>query len=178
MDKSEVFLEMKFRKIYFFLVFCGYFVKKIIQYIIKKLDDLFDIIVLVIDVLWRIVNGLERRVKKEVIIKVMELLGFILSLIGVVFLMIGLIVKIVFFVVKILKIIFYFIDFDGVFKFKYYKKSDIKYKLVGLVEILKKIERFIVNVDGEEYVGEMVLVFLQFNVDINIGVYEIGIFKS
>lgn len=115
---------------------------------------------LFIDVLWRVVNGLERRVKKEVIIEVMELLGFILSLIGIVFLMIGIIVKIVFLVVKFLKIIFYFIDFESVFKFKYNIEDEIKYELVGLVEILKGIERFIVNMDSEEYVGEMVLVFL------------------
>lgn len=178
MDKSEVSPETKLRKIHSFLVSYGYPVKKIIQHIIKKLDDLPDTIASVIDVLWRTVNGLERRAKKEVIIKAMELLGSTLSLIGVAFPMIGLIAKIVSLVVKILKIIFHFIDFDGVFKLKYYKKSDIKHKLAGLAEILKKTERFIANVDGEEHVGETALAFLQSKVDINIGVHEIGTLKS
>lgn len=178
MDKSEVSPETKLRKIQSFFVCYGYPVKKIIQYIIKKLDDLPDTVVSLIDVLWRAVNGLERRAKKEVIIEAMELLGSTLSLIGIAFPMIGIIAKIVSLVVKFLKIIFHFIDFESVFKLKYNTEDEIKHELAGLAETLKGIERLIANMDSEEHVGETALAFLQLNVNIEIGVHEIGNLKS
>lgn len=85
MYKSEVSPETKPRKILSFCASLGYPVKKIIQHIIKKIDDLSDTVFSLIDVLWRAVNGLERRAKTKVIIEAMEILGSTLSLVGVAF---------------------------------------------------------------------------------------------
>lgn len=172
------FIKIKFEEIGIFCVFFGNIVKYIIKKIIDKLDDLLDECMLFIDVLWKFIKGFKSGVDKNIIIEVMKILSCVLVLFGFVFFMCSVVLYVVFLVVYFLKVIFYIINLKKMIDFKVKLYDLIWYDLVGLVEKLEKIVIFIDVVDDEEYVDELMLKGLLFNVDIYIGVSELGNFKS
>lgn len=111
MERNVVFLRIKFLDIMFFCKFYGYVVENYVRNIIEYLDDLFDKLILFIDVFWKVVNGLDSNVVKKVIVIIMILLGSILKLLGLVFLMVGIVGVIVFVLIVFFKIIFSLINF-------------------------------------------------------------------
>lgn len=90
-EKVVVFLKIKLEKISFFCELFGCVVKKIIQYIIEKLNDLLEKYIIFIDILWKLIKGFISGIWKDILVEVMKILGYILFLVGLVFLMVGLI---------------------------------------------------------------------------------------
>lgn len=84
-----VFLKIKLEKINFFCELFGCDVKKIIYYIIEKLNDLFDKYIIFIDILWKFMKGFNVRVWKFIIVEVIKILGYVLFFVGLMFLMVG-----------------------------------------------------------------------------------------
>lgn len=89
-EKVVVSLKIKLEKIKFFCEFFGCVVKKIIQYIIDRLNDLFVKYIIFLDILWKFIEGFIVGIWKFIIVEVMKILGYILFFVGLVFLIVGL----------------------------------------------------------------------------------------
>lgn len=152
--------------------------KYIIQKITDKLDDLSDECTSLIDALWRSIKGLNSGVDKNIIIEAMEILSCVLALFGFAFPMCSVASYVIVLVAYVLKVIFHIIDLKKTLNPKVKSHDSIRHDLAGLAEKLKKTVIFIDAVDDEEHVDESTLNGLLSNVDIHIGVTELGNLKS
>lgn len=152
--------------------------KYIIKKITDKLDDLSDECTSLIDALWKSIKGLKSGVDKNIIIEAMKILSCVLALFGFAFPMCSVASYAVFLVAYFLKVIFHIINLKKTIDPKVKSHDSIRHDLAGLAEKLEKTVIFIDAVDDEEHVDESTLKGLLSNVDIHIGVSELGNLKS
>lgn len=82
------------------------------------MDDVLDKVIFFIDLIWKVVKGLDRRGKKEVIVDGIKILSCILLLLGFYILMMSIVLNVVLFGGYFFKIVFFLIDFESVLKIK------------------------------------------------------------
>lgn len=152
--------------------------KYIIKKITDKLDDLSDECTSLIDALWKSIKGLKSGVDKNIIIEAMKILSCVLALFGFAFPMCSVASYAVLLVAYFLKVIFHIINLKKTIDPKVKSHDSIRHDLAGLAEKLEKTVIFIDAVDDEEHVDESTLKGLLSNVDIHIGVSELGNLKS
>lgn len=153
--------------------------KYIIQKIIDKLDDLSDEYTSLIDALWKSIKNLESGVDKTIIIELMIILSKVLKWFDFACPMLGVASCALRLVACVLKAIFQLINLKNTLDPKVKSSHDtLRHDLAGLAEKLEKTVIFIDAVDDEEHVDESTLQGLLSNVDIHIGVSELGNLKS
>lgn len=153
--------------------------KDIIKKITDKLDDISDECTSLIDALWKSIKGLKSGVDKNIIIEAMKILSCILALFALAFPTCGVASYAVLLVAYFLKVIFHLINLKNMLDPKVKSSHDtLRHDLAGLAEKLEKTVIFIDAVDDEEHVDESTLQGLLSNVDIHIGVSELGNLKS
>lgn len=177
-EKAAVSPKTKLEKISSFCESFGCAVKKIIQYIIERLNDLPEKYITLIDILWKSIKGLTSGTWKDILVEAIKILGYILSLVGLAFPMVGLISRVVLLVASFLKIIFSLSDLKAMLKPESMVHESLSHEMAGLAERLKRTAIFIDAVDVEEHVDESTLQSLISNVDIHVGVEQIGNLKS
>lgn len=177
-EQEAVSPKTKLEKICSFCESFGCAVKKIIQYIIQRLNDLPKKYITLIDILWKSIKGLTGGTWKHIIVEAIKILGYILSLVGVAFPMVGLTSQVVLLVASFLKIIFNLFDLKAMLKPESKVPEFLRHELAGLAERLERTAIFIDAVDWEEHVDESTLQSLISNVDIHVGVEQIGNLKS
>lgn len=144
------------------------------------MDKLFVKVKIFIDLLWKVMKKFDDWIGKFVMVEVMKIFGNVLFFVGLVFFVVGLLLWVVFFVVFFLKIFFSVFDLKVMLKLELISMvfEFFSYGINGLVEKIERIVIFIDVVDDEEYVDDLMLNDLIFNVDIYIGICEIGDFWS
>lgn len=153
--------------------------KYIINKIIDKLDDLSDECTSLIDALWRSIKGLKSGVDKNIIIEAMKILSDVLNLLGFAFPMCSVATYAVRLVAWFFKGIFQLINLKNTLDPKVKSSHDtLLHDLAGLAEKLEKTVIFMDAVDDEEHIDESTLQCMLSNVDIHIGVSELGNLKS
>lgn len=178
-EKSSESIKTKLEKIKTFCASSGSRVKdSIIENIIAIADDLSDKCALLVDVLWRSIKGLESGDDKYIIIEAINILGQSLGLLGFVFPICTPASYVVLLVALFLKVIFHLIDLKKTLEPKGTSSDAIRYELAGLAERLRKTVIYIDAVDDEDHVDEATLQGLISNVDIHIGVDQLGNLKS
>lgn len=177
-EKVAMSPKTKLEKIKSFCESFGCAVKKIIQYIIDRLNDLPAKYITLLDTLWKSIEGLTAGTWKSIIVEAMKILGHTLSLVGLAFPIVGLPSRVLLLVASFLKIIFCISDLKVMLKPESTVNESLRHDLSGLAERLKKTAIFIDAVDEEEHVDESTLQSLISNVDIHIGVNEIGNLQS
>lgn len=179
-EQEAVSPKTKLEKICSFCESFGCAVKKIIQYIIERLNDLPEKYITLIDILWKSIKGLTGGSWKHIFVEAIKILGYILSLVGLAFPMVGLTSQVVLLVASFLKIIFFLSDLKAMLKpeSNVHVPEFLGHELAGLAERLERTAIFIDAVDVEEHVDESTLQSLISNVDIHVGVEQIGNLKS
>lgn len=178
-EKSSIPLKTKLEKIKTFCASSGSRVKdSIITNIIDIADELSDKGALLIDVLWRSTKGLESGDDKYIIIEAMNILGQSLGLFGFAFPICIPASYVVLLVALLLKVIFHIINLKKTLEPKGTPCDAIRHELAGLSDRLQKTAIFLDAVDDEEHVDEATLQGLISNVDIHIGVDQLGNLKS
>lgn len=177
-ETTAVSPKTKLEKINSFCESFGCDVKKIIQYIIEKLNDLPDKYITLIDILWKSMKGLTARAWKSIIVEAIKILGYVLSFVGLTFPMVGVASRVLLLVASFLKIIFRISDLKVMLKPDSTEHESLMHDMAGLAERLERTASFIDAVDVEEHVDESTLHSLISNVDIHIGVEQIGSLKS
>lgn len=177
-ETTAVSPKTKLEKINSFCESFGCDVKKIIHYIIEKLNDLPDKYITLIDILWKSMKGLNARAWKSIIVEAIKILGYVLSFVGLTFPMVGVASRVLLLVASFLKIIFRISDLKVMLKPDSTEHESLIHDMAGLAERLERTASFIDAVDVEEHVDESTLHSLISNVDIHIGVEQIGSLKS
>lgn len=177
-ETTAVSPKTKLEKINSFCESFGCDVKKIIHYIIEKLNDLPDKYITLIDILWKSMKGLNARAWKSIIVEAIKILGYVLSFVGLTFPMVGVASRVLLLVASFLKIIFRISDLKVMLKPDSTEHESLMHDMAGLAERLERTASFIDAVDVEEHVDESTLHSLISNVDIHIGVEQIGSLKS
>lgn len=157
---------------------CGYDISVIAQFITENHNELTDNEVSIIEVLWGSIEGLQSGSAKYSQTEAIKIVGCVLSIPKLVFTMTDVMRKVVVLVIHFLKIIFRITDLKVIFDPKCSEKSINLHELSGLAEKMERIEVCIDAVDVAEDVDEPALHSLVSNVDIHIGVDQIGILKS
>lgn len=170
-------MKTKIEKLHGFCKSFGYDTLPIIQDIIAVTSELTDDDVVIIDVLWNSMEGLQKRSGKSSIIEAIKVLGCVFSA-NITNVETVLTTKVMFLVVYIFKIIFRIVDLrellDPKCTFEYFTVHEFS----GLAEKIAKTEIFIDAVEIKENVDEPSLHSLISNFDIHIGVDQIGNLKS
>lgn len=157
---------------------CGYDISVIAQFITENHNELTDNEVSIIEVLWGSIEGLQSGSAKYSQTEAIKIVGCVLSIPKLVFTMTDVMRKVVVLVIHFLKIIFRITDLKVIFDPKCSEKSINLHELSGLAEKMERIEVCIDAVDVAEDVDEPALHSLVSNVDIHVGVDQIGILKS
>lgn len=157
---------------------CGYDVSVITQFITENHNELTENEASIIDVLWGSIEGLQSGSAKYSQTEAIKIVGCVLSIPKLVFTMTEVMRKVVVLVIHFLKIIFRITDLKVIFDPKCSEKSINMHELSGLAEKMERMEVCIDAVDVLEDVDEPTLHSLVSNVDIHIGVDQIGILKS
>lgn len=177
--KSYVSIKTKLEKIITFCASLGINAKNlIIRNIQEKTDDLSDKCALLIDVLWKSIKGLESGDDKIIIIEAMNILSHVLDMLGIVNPILTLVSYVVQLVAFFLKVIFHLINLKKIPEPKITPNDTLRHELAGLAERIQRTVIFIDAVDDEEHVEEATLQGLISNVDIHIGVDQLGNLKS
>lgn len=137
-EKVTVSTKTKLEKIKSFCESFGCAVKKIIQYIIDRLNDLPAKYITLLDTLWKSIEGLTAGTWKSIIVEAMKILGHILSLVGLAFPIVGLPSRVLLLVASFLKIIFCISDLKVMLKPESTVNESLRHDLSGLAERLKK----------------------------------------
>ena len=142
-----------------------------------------DSVMSFIDIIWDIVNKLENtsdtNSRRELMICVIRLLGGIFSIVGIGIPGFSFAREITSLTVFFLKTIFRLVDLNLLVHQSSINTNDpVDHEIAGLVEKLKRVEIFITEVYHEEHVDESTLQGLISNVDMHIGIYELGNLKS
>lgn len=157
---------------------CGYDVSVITQFITENHNELTENEASIIDVLWGSIEGLQSGSAKYSQTEAIKIVGCVLSTPKLVFTMTEVMRKVVVLVIHFLKIIFRITDLKLIFDPKCSEKSINMHELSGLADKMERMEVCIDAVDVLEDVDEPTLHSLVSNVDIHIGVDQIGILKS
>lgn len=171
-------LEKKLEQITSFCESEGFSVQKIVLQIKKKLCELPTKALETIDVLWRSRNSLENRKTAYIIEQGIQILGTGLALVGMVFPVVGICSKVVQLVVYFLKIIFKISEPNIKLMLDPKAKTNDIYSFAGLAERLKSLSSFLNAADDNENADEFEILGVISNVDIHIGIDEIGNLKS
>lgn len=139
-EKVAVSPKTKLEKIKSFCESFGCVVKKIIQYIIDRLNDLPAKYITLLDTLWKSIEGLTAGTWKSIIVEAMKILGHILSLVGLAFPIVGLPSRVLLLVASFLKIIFCISDLKVMLKPESTVNESLRHDLSGLAERLKKLQ--------------------------------------
>lgn len=174
-ENHSVSTKTKLEAIKSFCAKFGYDVKNIVK---KIADDLSDKITPFIDKLWRSIKGLQSGIDKYIIIEVMTILGCICSLLACGCPLFGLAAAVLRLATFFLKITFRVIDIKLLLDPKIVSHETIRHELAGLAERLERTDIFINAIDAEEHVDDCALQGLISNVDIHIGVDQLGNLKS
>lgn len=170
--------EKKLEQITSFCESEGFSVQKIVLQIKNKLCELPPKALETIDVLWRSRNSLENRKTAYIIVQGIQILGTGLALVGMVFPVVGICSKVVQLVVYFLKIIFKISEPN--IKLMLDPKANVNdiYDFAGLAERLKSHNSYLNAADNNEINDAPALHGVISNVDIHIGVDEIGNLKN
>lgn len=171
-------LETKLEQINFFCESEGFSVQKIVLDIKEKLCELPQKALETIDLLWRSGNNLENRNTAYIIVQGIQILGTGLALVGMVFPVVGICSKVVQLVVYFLKIIFKISEPNIKLMLDPKAKTNDIYSFAGLAERLKSLNSFLNAADDNENADESAINGIMSNVDIHIGVDEIGNLKN
>lgn len=171
-------LETKLEQINFFCESKGFSVQKIVLDIKEKLCELPQKALETIDLLWRSGNNLENRNTAYIIVQGIQILGTGLALVGMVFPVVGICSKVVQLVVYFLKIIFKISEPNIKLMLDPKAKTNDIYSFAGLAERLKSLNSFLNAADDNENADESAINGIISNVDIHIGVDEIGNIKN
>lgn len=179
-EEAAMSHKTKLEKINSFCESHGCAVKRIIQYIIERLDGLSAEFMTFLDLLWKSIKEFDDRTGKSVMVEAMKILGNLLSLVGFAFPMAGLLSRVVLLVASFLKIFFRVSDLKVMLKPESISMvpESLSHGIAGLAEKIEKTAIFIDAVHDEEHVDESTLDCLISNVDIHIGVDEIGELRS
>lgn len=155
-------------------------VKRIIQNIIEGLDKLPAKVKTFIDLLWKAMKKFDDRTGKSVMVEAMKIFGNVLSLVGLAFPVAGLLSRVVLLVASFLKIFFSVSDLKVMLKPESISMvpESFSHGINGLAEKIERTAIFIDAVDDEEHVDDSTLNDLISNVDIHIGIREIGDLRS
>lgn len=148
------------------------------QCIRATLDDAPDKVISFIDLIWKVLKGLDGRKRKEVIVEGIQILSSTLSLLGLPIPMMSIASNVVSLGGFLLKIVFCLTDFESVLNTKNKALDTIQHELAGLAARLKRTEKFIDLVDSQECTGKYTLKMLRNDIDMQIGVEQIGNLKS
>lgn len=173
-DSSEAKLE----QINLFCESNGFSVRKIVLDIREKLCELPQKALKTIDLLWRSRNSLENRKTAYIIIQGVQILGTGLALLGMVFPGVGICSKVVQLVVYFLKIIFKISEPNIKLMLDPKANTNDIYDFAGLAERLKSLNSYLNAADDNENADESSINCIISNVDIHIGVDEIGNLKN
>lgn len=172
-------LKKKLKKIIYFCKSLGYADHdNISQCIRATLDDVPDKVISFIDLIWIVIKGLDGRSRKEVIVEGIQILSSILSLLGLHIPMMNTASNLVSLGGFLLKIVFRLTDFESVLNTKNKALDTIQHELAGLAARLERTEKFIDSVDSQECTGKYTLKMLTNDIDMQIGVEQIGNLKS
>lgn len=183
MDHSEessesTSVETKLGLITSFCESHGFSVQKIVLDIKEKLCELPNRALETIDMLWRSQNIIANRKTAYIIVQGIHILGTGLALVGMVFPVVGICSKVVQLVVYFLKIIFKISEPNIKLMLDPEVKTNDIYSFAGLAERLKSLNSFLNAADDNENADEFEILGVISNVDIHIGVDEIGNLKS
>uniref|UniRef100_A0A8W8J4B3 Uncharacterized protein n=1 Tax=Magallana gigas TaxID=29159 RepID=A0A8W8J4B3_MAGGI len=148
------------------------------QCIRATLDDAPDKVISFIDLIWKVLKGLDGRKRKEVIVEGIQILSSTLSLLGLHIPMMSIASNVVSLGGFLLKIVFCLTDFESVLNTKNKALDTIQHELAGLAARLERTEKFIDLVDSQECTGKYTLKMLRNDIDMQIGVEQIGNLKS
>lgn len=148
------------------------------QCIRATLDDAPDKVISFIDLIWKVLKGLDGRKRKEVIVEGIQILSSTLSLLGLPIPIMSIASNVFSLGGFLLKIVFSLTDFESVLKTKNKALDTIQHELAGLAARLERTEKFIDLVDSQECTGKNTLKMLRNDIDMQIGVEQIGNLKS
>lgn len=134
----------KLKKIIHFCKSFGYADHDNISHCIRAtLDDAPDKVISFIDLIWKVLKGLDGRKRKEVIVEGIQILSSTLSLVGLPIPMMSIASNVFSLGGFLLKIVFSLTDFESVLKTKNKALDTIQHELAGLAARLERTEKFI-----------------------------------
>lgn len=171
-------LETKLEEINFFCESKGFSVQTIVRDIKEKLCELPEKALETIDMLWKSQNSLQNKKTAYIIVQGIQILGTGLALVGMVFPMVGICSKVIQLVVYFLKIFFKISEPNIKMMLDPKANTNEIYDFAGLAERLKSLNSYLNAADDNENADESSIQGIISNVDIHIGVDEIGNLKN